>query len=197
MTPGDEEFYPNVAIQALMRMSKDPSLAVHHGMVVQAVMSILQVARPSWRPLPQQGGASHHACGPSEDPRDESLMKQVKTLSVIVREHLLRPYAAAISDVVDQFWSSRHLGTIFRLVLHIAVGVPGEFRRFVPQLIRRVLTSLNKMQVVDWVTTDSRSNHRGRVLRETEQLRLIICSVQREFERSHRRLSTRSCCCLT
>lgn len=41
MTPADEEFYPAVAIQALTRIFKDPSLTVHHGMVMQATMFIL------------------------------------------------------------------------------------------------------------------------------------------------------------
>ena len=45
MTPTDEDFYPTVAIQALAiqaltRIFKDPSLAIHHGMVMQAIMSI-------------------------------------------------------------------------------------------------------------------------------------------------------------
>ena len=37
MTPADDEFYPTVAVQALTRILKDSSLAVHHGMVMQAI----------------------------------------------------------------------------------------------------------------------------------------------------------------
>jgi general stress protein YciG len=40
LAPSDEEFYPTVAIQALTRIFKDPSLAVHHDMVLQAIMFI-------------------------------------------------------------------------------------------------------------------------------------------------------------
>jgi tetratricopeptide (TPR) repeat protein len=179
MTPGDEEFYPTVAIQALMDIFKDPSLAVHHGMVMQAIMFIFKSL--GLRCVPFLSKVVPHimltirTCGPSN--LRESLLKQVATLSGIVREHL-RPYVADIFDVVEQFWPSRHLGTIFSLVLHIAVGVPDEFRRFVPRLIRRVLTSLDEMQVADWGTTEFRSNDRGRGLRETERLRLILVSVR-------------------
>lgn len=179
MTPSDDEFYPTVAIQALMRIFKDPSLAVHHGMVMQAIMFIFKSL--GLRCVPFLSKVVPHimltirTCGPSN--LRESLLKQVATLSGIVREHL-RPYVADIFDVVEQFWPSRHLGTIFSLVLHIAVGVPGEFKRFVPRLIRRVLTSLDEMQVTDWVVTDSRQTQRGRGLRETERLRLILCSVR-------------------
>lgn len=179
MTPGDEEFYPTVAIQALMRIFKDPSLAVHHGMVMQAIMFIFKSL--GLRCVPFLHKVVPHimltirTCGPSN--LRESLLKQVATLSGIVREHL-RPYVADIFDVVEQFWPSRHLGTIFSLVLHIAVGVPDEFRKFVPRLIRRVLTSLDEMQVGDWVATDSRTKRRSRGLDETERLRLILCSVR-------------------
>ena len=91
----------------------------------------------------------------------------------------MRPYVADIFDVVEQFWPSRHLGTIFSLVQHIAVGVPDEFKRFVPRLIRRVLTSLDEIQIADWVTGDSAIGQRGGDgRRETERLRLILTSVR-------------------
>jgi hypothetical protein len=180
MAPGDEEFYPTVAIQALMRIFKDSSLANHHGMVMQAIMFIFKSLK--LRCVPFLSKVVPHimltirTCGPSN--LRESLLKQVATLSGIVREHL-RPYVADIFDVVEQFWPSRHLGTIFSLVKHIAVGVPDEFKRFVPRLIRRVLTSLDGIQVADWVTTDSRTGSRGgHGRRETDRLRLILQSVR-------------------
>jgi hypothetical protein len=178
MTPGDDEFYPTVAIQALMRIFKDPSLANHHGMGMQAIMFIFKSL--GLRCVPFLNKVVPHimftirTCGPSN--LRESLLKQVATLSGIVREHL-RPYVADIFDIVEQFWSSRHLGTIFSLILHLASGVPDEFKRFVPRLIRRVLTSLDEMQVADWPADSGRSNHVGG-LRETERLRLILSSVR-------------------
>ena len=180
MTPGDEEFYPTVVIQALMRIFKDPSLAVHHGMVMQAIMFIFKSL--GLRCVPFLGKVVPHimltirTCGPSN--LRESLLKQVATLSGIVREHL-RPYVADIFDVVEQFWPSRHLGTIFSLVSHIAVGAPDEFKKFVPRLIRRVLTSLDEVQVADWETSDARNAARGHGSRETHRLFLILRSIRK------------------
>lgn len=179
MTPSDEEFYPTVAIQALMRIFKDPSLANHHGMVMQAIMFIFKSL--GLRCVPFLSKVVPHilltirTCGPSN--LRESLLKQVATLSGIVREHL-RPYVADIFDIVEQFWPSRHLGTIFSLILHIAVGVPDEFRKFVPRLIRRILTNLDEMQVADWASAGSGMNNRVRGLRETERLRLMLSSIR-------------------
>mmetsp|Transcript_21493 Transcript_21493/g.52973 ORF Transcript_21493/g.52973 Transcript_21493/m.52973 type:complete len:3171 (+) Transcript_21493:99-9611(+) len=179
MTPGDEEFYPTVAIQALMRIFKDPALAVHHGMVMQAIMFIFQSL--GLRCVQFLNDVVPHimltirTCGPSN--LRESLLKQVATLSGIVKEHL-RPYVADVFDIVEQLWESKHLGTIFSLVFHIAVGVPDEFRNFIPRLIRRVLTSLDELQVAEWANNDPRSTQTAR-LKETERLRLILFSVKR------------------
>eukprot|EP00980_Cylindrotheca_fusiformis_P012609 scaffold3084_cov144-Cylindrotheca_fusiformis.AAC.57 len=179
MTPDHEEFYPTVAIQALMRIFKDPSLALHHGMVMQAIMFIFKsldlLCVPFLSKVVPHILQSIRTSGPSN--LRESLLKQVATLSKMVREHL-RPYVADIFDIVEEFWPSRHLETIFSLVLHIANGVPDEFRRFVPRLIRRILTNLDEMQVADWATAGPKSNKDGRKNRETERLCLILDNVK-------------------
>ena len=38
----NEDYFPSIAIQALMRILKDPSLSAHHTAVVQAVMYIFK-----------------------------------------------------------------------------------------------------------------------------------------------------------
>ncbi|CAB9503979.1 protein kinase mTOR [Seminavis robusta] len=179
ITPSDERFYPTVAIQALMRIFRDPSLAVHHGMVIQAIMFIFKSMGLRCIPylgkvVPHMINAIRSETGPAS--LRESLFKQMASLSEIVREHL-RPFIADIFDVVEQFWSSRHLGTIFLLVSKVAVGVPDEFRRFVPRLIRRLLESLEELQVAEWSTTDADNsgNHGGRI--ESNKLGLILSSI--------------------
>ena len=178
MTPADDEFYPTVTIQALMRVFKDSSLAVHHGMVMQAIMFIFKSL--GLRCVPFLNQVVPHVlmtiriCGPTN--LRESLLKQVATLSGIVREHL-RPYVADIFDIVENFWTSRHLSTIFSLISHIAVGVPDEFKFFVPRLIRLYLKSIDEIQIAEWVSTDLSVHHR-RDLQETERLRLILQSIR-------------------
>ncbi len=172
MTPADDEFFPTVSIQALMRIFKDPSLAVHHGMVMQAIMFIFKSLGLNC--VPYLGKVVPHMihmiriCGPSQ--LRESLLKQLATLAGIVREHL-RPYAADIFDVAEMFWSSRHIGTILNLLSKIAVGVPDEFRRFVPRLVQRLLASLEEMKVTEWASV---SANIGVAKPELEKLELIL-----------------------
>lgn len=178
ITPSDEMFYPTVAIQALMRIFRDPSLGVHHGMVIQAIMFIFKSM--GLRCIPFLGKVvpqivlKIHSAGPSS--LRESLLKQLASLSEIVREHL-RPYIADIFNTVEQFWSSRHLATIFILVSKVAVAVPDEFRRFVPRLIRKILSSLDELQVAEWSPSEINNNSSsvGRI--ESEKLSLILRSI--------------------
>ena len=42
LTPSSDEYYPVVAIAALMRILRDPSLSSHHSVVIQAAMFIFK-----------------------------------------------------------------------------------------------------------------------------------------------------------
>lgn len=179
LTAADGDFYPAVTIQALTRIFKDPSLAVHHGMVMQAIMYIFESL--GLRCVPYLKKIVPHMlytienCNPSA--LREALLKQVATLSGIVKEHL-RPYVADIFDIVDRFWSSRHLGTILCLISRIAVGVPDEFRKYVPRLVRKILASIEEIQVSDWQTPYSRADVAGTGPLEMRKLTMILRSIR-------------------
>lgn len=179
MTPADEDFYPTVSIQALTRIFKDSSLAVHRGMVMQAIMYIFESL--DLRCVPYLKQVVPHMlytirnCNPSA--LREALLKQVATLSGIVMEHL-RPYVADIFNIVDRFWSSHHLETILYLISRIAVGVPDEFRKYVPRLVKRIIASIEEIQVSDWLTPYSRADVVGTGPLETRKLTMILRSVR-------------------
>ena len=173
ITPADEEFYPTVAIQALMRIFRDPSLTVHHGTAAQAIMFIFKSLGlgcvPYLETVVPHISKTVRNCSST---LRESLLKQLATLSLIVREHL-RPYVAEIFDVAEELWNSRHVATIFGLISNIAVGVPGEFKKFVPRLVRRLLVTLDELQVADWRGSSS-SGNQGE---QSQKLALILTNL--------------------
>jgi len=179
MTPADEDFYPTVTIQALMRVFNDPSLAVHHVMVIQAIMFIFKSLGIRCVQFLDQVVphiiTTIRTCGPST--LRESLLKQVANLFPLVKEHL-RPYVADIFDVVEQFWSSRHLSTIFSLISHIAIGVPDEFKLFLPHLIHLYLSSIEEIQLAEAMRVERPMWHGDQQFRETNRLRLILSSIR-------------------
>jgi FKBP12-rapamycin complex-associated protein len=179
MTPAAEDFYPTVAIQALTRIFKDPSLAVHHGMVMQAIMFIFNSL--GQKCVPFLGKVVPHilftirTCSASN--LREARSKQVASLSVIVNEHL-RPYVAEIFDIVDELWETRHLGTILTSVTMIAAGVPDDFRKFVPRLVRKLLSSLDDVQTSDWFKPSGRQGISDKASVEFDKLELILRSLK-------------------
>jgi FKBP12-rapamycin complex-associated protein len=178
-TPLQEGFYPAVAIQALMRIFRDSSLVVHHGMVVQAVMFIFKSLGVRSVPflnkfVPDMIYAVKFSA--SSNLR-ESLLMQLAGLSAVVREHL-RPYTAQIFEVISQFWGSRHMSTILELISSLAVGSPDEFRLFVPTLIQLLLSTFDAMHVADWTispTTEASGSSKGQA--ESQKLRLVLNSI--------------------
>ena len=178
ITPSEDDFYPTVTIQALTRIFKDPSLAVHHGMVMQAIMFIFNYLGQKCVPfLDKVVPHMLHTictCGPSN--LREALLKQVASLSGIVREHL-RPYVAEIFKIVDEFWDSPHLGTILNLISRIAAGVPDDFRLYLPQLITKLLTTLGEIQTSEWFLPQ-RHEMTGSSTLQLEKLELILNSIR-------------------
>ena len=178
-TPLDVGFYPAVAIQALMRIFRDSSLAVHHGMVVQAVMFIFKSLGVRCVPflsmvVPDIIDAVKFSA--SSNLR-ESLLMQLAALSTVVREHL-RPYISQIFEIVAQFWSSRHMSTILELISSLAVGSPDEFRLFVPKLIQLLLGTFDAMQVAEWSfspTTEALGINKGQA--DSQKIKLVLNSI--------------------
>jgi len=180
LTPSDEDFYPTVAVQALTRILKDPSLAVYHGMVMQAVMYIFnnlgQRCVPFLKRIVPHILHTIRTCG--QDSLRESLLQQVASLSGIVRDHL-RPYLPAIFDVVEEFWNNnRHLGTILSLVEKMADGVPGDFENYVPRLVPQILASIeaSQIKITEW---RAGIQHFSSAAAQFDRLELILRSIRR------------------
>jgi len=172
MSPSDDDFYPSVSIQALMRIFREPTLAVHHGMVIQAVMFIFKSLGMGCVPyLSRVVPLMISTVRSGQTTLRETILKQLATLSLIVREHL-RPFLSSIFDVAEEFWDTKHLATIFDLVSNIAIGVPDEFQKFAPRFIHRLLLTLDH-QMGEWSGATSRSKTtRGK--EESNKLRLAL-----------------------
>ena len=148
--PSDENFYATVVIQGLMRIFSDPALGVHHGMVIQAIAYIFKsLGRRSsiFLPIVMPQLLLILRDGPFN--LRETLFKQLATLSDIVRDHL-RNYVGDIFELVEIFWETRHMSSIFELLSNIASGMPQVFDKYLPRLVRLILSFLSKVQVSNW-----------------------------------------------
>lgn len=168
LSPSDDDFYPTVAVQALMRILRDSSLSNLHGMVMKAVMFIFNAlglkSIPFLKNIVPHILSTIKVCG--QHGLREVLLQQVANLSAIVREHL-RPYLPAIFEVVEEFWFTRHLSALCSLVKRVAIAVPDDFNTYVPLLVRQILA-----------TIDSTDFNESTFKEQAERLDLILQLIQ-------------------
>eukprot|EP00026_Physarum_polycephalum_P000091 Phypoly_transcript_00091.p1 GENE.Phypoly_transcript_00091~~Phypoly_transcript_00091.p1 ORF type:complete len:2307 (+),score=451.47 Phypoly_transcript_00091:133-7053(+) len=143
VAPSSEDYYPTVAIAALMRILRDPTLSAHHTMVVQAVMFIFKSLGLKCVPfLPQIIPPLLHVMNTREPLFREFLFQQLGTLVSIVKQHI-RDYLDEIFVLIEKHWNSSMLIPIINLVEEISQALNDEFKVYLPNLIPQVLGVLH------------------------------------------------------
>lgn len=143
MSPSNDEYYPTVAVNNLMKILKDPSLSMHHSKVIQAVMYIFQTLGlrcVSFLPQIIPGIITvMHTCQPS---MLNFYFQQLGALILIVKQHI-RPFLTEIFEVIGEFFnSSSQLITqviIINLIQSISKALEGEFKMYIPDVLPLLL----------------------------------------------------------
>lgn len=141
-----EEYYLAMAIATLMRIIKDPTLAQHHTMVVQAVTFIFKSLGIKCVPYISQVLPSLLNVVRTADMNfREFLFQQLAHLILIVKQHI-RNYLDLICALIKEFWtpSSNIQGTLILLIEHVALALGAEFKVYLPQLMPQILRVLNQ-----------------------------------------------------
>lgn len=185
MSPASDDYYPTVAIAALMKILRDPSLSMHHTAVIQAVMYIFKTLGLKGVPfLPQimpNFFAMMRSCPPSIL---EFHFQQLGNLVTTVKQHI-RNWLPEVFQMVRDFWnvSASIQITIIALVESVAQAMDGEFRGYIPHLLPLLL------QVFDSDATE-RKQPTARVLHAMtvlgrnldDSLHLVIPAMVRVIE---------------
>ncbi|TPX38402.1 hypothetical protein SeMB42_g06762 [Synchytrium endobioticum] len=135
-----EDYYPAVAINALMRILRDPSLSPHHTAVIQAVMYIFKTLGLKCVPfLPQILPPFLSVMGHAQNML-EFHFQQLSLLVSIVKQHI-RNYLPDIFALIHEYWNPNASIqiTILSLVEAIAVALDGEFKVYLPTLLPQML----------------------------------------------------------
>ena len=140
-TPASEDYYPKVAIAALMQILRDQSLYPYHFMVMNAVMLIFQSL--GLRCVPFLAEIIPHmlyVVRSCESGMRESLLLQLAGLTRIVKVHL-HMFLCRMFDIICDYWDE-HTVQVLVLIEEMAVSVREKFRPFVPRLMPLLLKSL-------------------------------------------------------
>ncbi|KAG0070756.1 phosphatidylinositol kinase- protein kinase tor1, partial [Linnemannia elongata] len=184
--PANDEYYPTVVIGALLKILKDPSLSQQYQPATQAIVNIFQALQLKMVPfLPQimpvylnimQSGTLHNL---------DFYFEKMGFLVQVVKLHI-RPYIPDLLKLIFDNWSHTGLqGRIIGLIESMAIALEGEFKVYLPKLLRSMLVVLD---------TDLSEKHRAslRVLQALvklgsnieEYLHLVVPVLVKTFERT-------------
>ncbi|KAI9000239.1 armadillo-type protein [Gaertneriomyces semiglobifer] len=186
MSPSADDYYPTVAVNALMKILKDPSLSIHHTAVIQAVMYIFKTLGLKCVPfLPQIMPPFLSMMRTCPLGMLEFHFQQLGLLVSIVKQHI-RGYLTELLALIQEYWSptSNIQITILSLVEAIAVALDGEFKVYLPTLLPQMLQILE-------ADTSERRQPTQKVLHAMvvfgsnleEYLHLVVPVVVRLFEK--------------
>lgn len=143
MSPSNDEYYPTVAINNLMKILKDQSLSTHHTKVIQAIMYIFQTLGlrcVSFLPQIIPGIINvMHTCQPS---MLKFYFQQLGALILVVKQHI-RPFLPEIFEVIKDFFNvntQMNLQVIIiSLIESISRALEGEFKMYLPDVLTIML----------------------------------------------------------
>ena len=140
-TPNSEDYYPRVAVTALMKILRDPSLTMHHSAVTQAIMLIFKSLGIRCVPFLDQIVPYllqvAKKCGPG---LRESILQQLALLTSIVHQNIA-PFLPTLFEIVHDYWNE-HLGHILILVEELAATATEAFGNYLHIVLPLLLSSL-------------------------------------------------------
>lgn len=136
-----DDFYPAIAISALMRILKDQSLSQHHIMAIQALGFIFKSLGIKSVPyLPQVMAPFLSVIRTCEKTMREFIFKQLGQIISIIKQHA-RDYMPDILAVIKEFWApdSPIQTTIILLIEKIVLAMGDELKVYIPSMVQPVL----------------------------------------------------------
>ncbi|DBA66640.1 TPA: hypothetical protein ACH3X2_002209 [Trebouxia sp. C0005] len=141
LVTSSEDYYPTVAINALMRNLRDPAMSSHHPQVIRSLFYIFQALHLGSVPyLPKVMPVLFGVMRGSDDTLREFLFQQLTLLVSFLRQHV-RKYLPDILGLVHDFWipTSPLMPHILRLLSELSVSLRDDFRAYLPELLPRFI----------------------------------------------------------
>jgi hypothetical protein len=140
LTTASDAFYPSTALNALLRVLRDPSASSRHHAVTRSVMYIFRALGRDCVPyLPATVPVLLRVIRECEDGSREFMYAQLARLVDITRGHV-RLYLDDIFDVIRRFWGPGPLlRQSLRLLESIAAALHDDFRRYLPDFLQRIV----------------------------------------------------------
>lgn len=143
MVTSSEDYYPTVAINALMRVLRDPAFASLHGRAVASLFQIIKAMGLGFVPfLPKVVPVLLALTRAADDVyRRIEMVKALTDLVVLMRQHI-RKYLVDLLALVDAFWgeSPQMLPHVLNLLAELSRTLRDDFRQHTPDLLPKFVS---------------------------------------------------------
>ena len=146
MTPANEDYYPKIVFNTLMNnVLKDPSLSIHHTVVIEAIVDIFQALGLKCIPyLAQIIPCFDSVIRATAVQRIDAYFSKLAELVRVVRIHI-RNYVGPLIQLIEDFWSStgRVQDTLLLLLEALSRALDNEFKKQITRILPLLLNSLS------------------------------------------------------
>ncbi|KAG0243175.1 armadillo-type protein [Mortierella sp. GBAus27b] len=142
--PSTDEYYPTVVINALLKILKDPSLSQQYQPATQAILNIFRSLQLKMVPFLPQIMPVYLAIMQSGTVSNlDFYFEKMGVLVQIVTIHI-RPYIPDLLKLIEANWNHTRLQErIIGLIESVAISLDGEFKSYMPKLLRSMLAVLD------------------------------------------------------
>lgn len=153
-SPTNDDYFPTVVIQTLIKILKDNSLTMHHLLVTQAIMNIFQDLGLKCVPfLDQVIPAFSIVMHNSPLSMLNTYFQQICDLIDIVKLNI-RPYLPQLFELIQEFFPNVKLQSkIIGVIEKISIALEDEFKFYMLKLINIFLGILDKDLSVSYMST--------------------------------------------
>ncbi|GIL44136.1 hypothetical protein Vafri_1666 [Volvox africanus] len=134
LVTSSEDYYPTVAINALIRVLRDPALASQHLAVIRALLSIFKALQLNVVPyLPKVLPILFSVLRGSDEALREEILSSLRALVGYVRQHMRR-FLPELLQLIHEFWATAPR-TCLALIADLGIALRDDTRQYVPEIL--------------------------------------------------------------
>ena len=142
-----EEYYPTLAINALMQILNDSSMASHHHMVIRSLMFVFQsLSITCVQYMPKVMPMLFRIMRTCDDDLRKSMFQQLILMVSIVRQHI-RKYLPDLMGLIYEYWNTASLLVpILKLIEQLSQALRDDFYMQLPDLLPHLVNVLSEAE---------------------------------------------------
>ncbi|KAG2491268.1 hypothetical protein HYH03_010473, partial [Edaphochlamys debaryana] len=134
LVTSSEDYYPTVAINALVRVLRDPALSSQHLAVIRALLSVFRALQLNVVPyLPKVLPILFGVLRQGDEALREEILGALRALVGSVRQHMRR-FLPELLALLHEFWPAAPR-TCLALMADLGTALRDDFRQYVPELL--------------------------------------------------------------